>query len=198
MLCRGSSAAFLLPRPEKGVLWLISRWTHPARAAVVALVLTGLVDICSECRTGGPREGTCHPSAVGWLVEVVRWLVVCDFSMLVLSKVALWDVFRNFTALFFIFTRGWTAVFWNTWKYEIQQNQRFGQHWTKQKRIHSLDYWPGNIILISLWRGARWQLCKLRSLYHATTFLALSKSREILTKFNIDLSQNSSYCFRLI
>jgi len=28
---------------------------------MVALVLTGFVDTCSECRTGGPREGTCHP-----------------------------------------------------------------------------------------------------------------------------------------
>ena len=30
---------------------------------MVALVVTGLVDVCSECRTGGPREGTCHPPA---------------------------------------------------------------------------------------------------------------------------------------
>jgi len=49
MLGRGSSAAW--PTPCR---------THPARVAVVALVVTGLVKICSECRTGGPREGTCH------------------------------------------------------------------------------------------------------------------------------------------
>ena len=37
MLGRGSySEAFLLPRPEKGVVWPIPRWTHPVRVAVVA------------------------------------------------------------------------------------------------------------------------------------------------------------------
>ena len=53
ILGRGSSlASFLLPRPEKGVLWLIPRRTHPVQVAVVALVVTVWVDICSECRTG--------------------------------------------------------------------------------------------------------------------------------------------------
>jgi len=37
----------------QGVLWPISRRTHSARVAVVALVVTGLVDICSECRARG-------------------------------------------------------------------------------------------------------------------------------------------------
>ena len=58
---RGSSAAFLLPLPEKDVLWPTPCRTRPKRVAVVALVLTGLVNISRECRTGGPREGTCHP-----------------------------------------------------------------------------------------------------------------------------------------
>jgi len=58
------------PRCSAGVCWVVGLrqhlWpspcrTHPARVAVVALVVTGLVDISSECRTGGPREGTCHP-----------------------------------------------------------------------------------------------------------------------------------------
>jgi len=31
---------------------------------VTALVFAGLVDICSGGRTGGPREGTCHPPVV--------------------------------------------------------------------------------------------------------------------------------------
>ena len=48
MLGRGSSAAFLLPRPEKGVLWLTPYRTFPVRVAVVALMLTGLVDISSN------------------------------------------------------------------------------------------------------------------------------------------------------
>ena len=62
ILSRGSSsAALLLLRPEKGVFCPIPRWTHPSRVAVIALVLTGWVDICSECRTDGLREGTCHP-----------------------------------------------------------------------------------------------------------------------------------------
>ena len=39
-----------LPCPEKGILWPIPCRTHPARVAVVALVVTGLVDNCSECR----------------------------------------------------------------------------------------------------------------------------------------------------
>jgi len=35
---------------------------------VVSLVLTCLVDISSECRAGGPREGNCYPteSVTGW------------------------------------------------------------------------------------------------------------------------------------
>jgi len=63
LLGRGFSAAFLLPRPEKGALWPTPRRTRPARVAVVAHVLTGLVDISSECRTGGPREGICRSPA---------------------------------------------------------------------------------------------------------------------------------------
>ena len=58
MLGRGCSAEFLLPRPEKGVFWPTPCRTHPVRVTVVAPVVTDLVDICSECRTGGPREGT--------------------------------------------------------------------------------------------------------------------------------------------
>jgi len=62
-LGRGSSSAtFLLPRPEKGVSWPIPRWTHPARVAVVARVVIGLVHICSKYPTGrAMRE---HLSAV--------------------------------------------------------------------------------------------------------------------------------------
>jgi len=53
MLGRGSfSAAFLLPCPEKGVVWSIPRWTHPTRIAVVALVLTDLVSISGNAATG--------------------------------------------------------------------------------------------------------------------------------------------------
>jgi len=76
MLGRGSSAAFLLPLPEKFVLWPTPCRTHPARVAVVALVVTGLVDICSECRTGGPREGTCHLPNVVNCTEVIFWSFV--------------------------------------------------------------------------------------------------------------------------
>ena len=53
MLGRGSSsAAFLLPRPEKGVVWPTPRWTHPARVAVVALMVTDLVSLSRNAATG--------------------------------------------------------------------------------------------------------------------------------------------------
>jgi len=82
VLGRGSSAAYLLPRPEKGVLWPTPCWTRPAREAVVALVLTGLVDISSQCRTEGPREATCHPpksqqwknARWNWFFEFIYWI----------------------------------------------------------------------------------------------------------------------------
>ena len=52
MLGRGSSlAAFLLPRPEKGLFWPSPRWTHPARVAVVALETTDLVSISTNAAT---------------------------------------------------------------------------------------------------------------------------------------------------
>jgi len=46
--------------PWKGVLWPTPYRTHPVWVAAVALEVTGLVHISSECRTGGPREGTCR------------------------------------------------------------------------------------------------------------------------------------------
>jgi len=45
-------AAFLLPRPEKDVVWPIPRWTHLARVAVVALMMTDLVSISGNAATG--------------------------------------------------------------------------------------------------------------------------------------------------
>jgi len=49
MLGCGSSAAFLLPCPEKGALWPNPCQTLPTRVTVVALnMLTGLVDISSN------------------------------------------------------------------------------------------------------------------------------------------------------
>ena len=50
MLDRGSpsTAALLLPCLAPGVFLPNPRWTHLARVAVVALVVTGLVDICSN------------------------------------------------------------------------------------------------------------------------------------------------------
>jgi len=63
MLGRGSSsaAACLPPRLAPGVSLHSPRWTHSAPVAVVALVVTGLVDISSNVAQGGPHEGTCHP-----------------------------------------------------------------------------------------------------------------------------------------
>ena len=53
ILGRGSSsAAFLLPRPEEGVVCPILRLTHPARVAVVALMVTDLVSISRNPATG--------------------------------------------------------------------------------------------------------------------------------------------------
>jgi len=70
ILCRlSSSAAFLLPHREKGVLWPIPNRTYLERAAVVARVVTGLVDICSECGTGRAtwRHPSSSPSTVPWI-----------------------------------------------------------------------------------------------------------------------------------
>jgi len=50
--CGSSSAGFLLPRLEKGIVWPIPRWTHPARLAVVALMMTVLVSISRNAATG--------------------------------------------------------------------------------------------------------------------------------------------------
>ena len=62
MLGRGSSSvAFLLPCPEKGVVWPIPPWTHPTRVAVVVLMVTDLVSISRNAATGRPREGICPP-----------------------------------------------------------------------------------------------------------------------------------------
>ena len=52
MLGRRSSAAFLLPRPEKGVWWPTPCQTHPVRVAAVALKLTDLVSISRNAATG--------------------------------------------------------------------------------------------------------------------------------------------------
>jgi len=48
--------------------------THPmlntssaSSSGCFRIALTGLVDICSECRTGGPREGTCHPPILSYV-----------------------------------------------------------------------------------------------------------------------------------
>jgi len=50
--CGSSSAAFLLLRPEKGVVWPIARWAHSARVPVLALVMTDLVSISGNAATG--------------------------------------------------------------------------------------------------------------------------------------------------
>jgi len=72
MLGRGlSSAAFQLPRPEKGVAWLIPRWTHPARVAVVALLMTDLVSISGNAATGRATWRHLSPSPVGVLSKGV-------------------------------------------------------------------------------------------------------------------------------
>jgi len=52
MLGRRSSAAFLLPRPEKGVWWPTPCRAHPVRVAGVALKLTDLVSISRNAATG--------------------------------------------------------------------------------------------------------------------------------------------------
>ena len=68
---RCSAGVYWVVGLRKGVLWPTPSRTHPARVA--SLVVTGLINICSECRTGGPREGTCHPPSVS--VEII-WLVM--------------------------------------------------------------------------------------------------------------------------
>jgi len=89
MLGRESSEAFLLPRPEKGVSWLISRWTHSARWAVVALVVRGLVDICRKFRTGSVtwKHLSSSPTVlISWdtkleiLLNVKHYLTWCNFA----------------------------------------------------------------------------------------------------------------------
>jgi len=62
MLDRGShSAASRQPRLAPSVFLPSPRWTHPARVAVVALTVTGLVGIQEIPQQREPREGTCRP-----------------------------------------------------------------------------------------------------------------------------------------
>ena len=49
---RSSSAAFMLLRPEKGVVWTIPRWTHLAWVAVIALMVRDLVSTSRNAATG--------------------------------------------------------------------------------------------------------------------------------------------------
>ena len=51
MLSRRSSAAYLLPRPEKGAWWPTPCRTHPVRVAAVVLKLTDLVSISRNATT---------------------------------------------------------------------------------------------------------------------------------------------------
>jgi len=76
MLGRGSSsAAFLLPRPEKGVVWPITRWTHLAQVAVVALMVTYLVSISRNVTTGRAtwRHLSSSPEMTGLHRELRLW-----------------------------------------------------------------------------------------------------------------------------
>ena len=67
MLGRRSSAAFLLPRPEKGVWWPTPCRTHPVQVAAVALKLTYLVSISRNVATGRAtwRHLSSSPDKVG-------------------------------------------------------------------------------------------------------------------------------------
>jgi len=79
VLVRGPpSAAFLLLHTEKFVLWLIPCRAHPARVAVVALVVSGLIDICSECR-----------------MARVTWRHLSSSPLYVVMKLSTVDVFLN-------------------------------------------------------------------------------------------------------
>ena len=64
MLGHRSSAAFLLPRPEKGIRWPTPCWTHPVRVAAVALKLTDLISISGYAATG--RATWRHLSSSLW------------------------------------------------------------------------------------------------------------------------------------
>ena len=93
MLGRGSSAAFLLPRPKKGIVWPTLCWTHPAQVAVIALILTGLVDIlwhmsyseghvkapvillCSGLHPGTQQYCNWHPKNSQSIPEPLSWFV---------------------------------------------------------------------------------------------------------------------------
>jgi len=69
--CGLSSPVFLLPRPQKGFAWPIPRWTHPARVAVVALVITDLVSISKNAATW--RATWRHlSSSWGWKYPIVE------------------------------------------------------------------------------------------------------------------------------
>ena len=81
MLVRGSSsAAFLLRRHEKGVTWPIPCRTHPARLAVVALVVTCLVDICSKCRAGRAKWRHLSTKAPHAVTEI-KWFSISQESI---------------------------------------------------------------------------------------------------------------------
>ena len=104
MLGRRSSAAFLLPRPEKGVWWPTPCRTHPVRVAAVALKLTGLVNISRNAATG---RATCSLPPLSSYLNVIRENARGEFCTFlnvmwgVLSSVAdsqysaFWNVFEK-------------------------------------------------------------------------------------------------------
>ena len=57
---------------------------------MVALVVAGLSDICSECRIGAPREGTCHPPGTDKLSQfpIYHCILIHFHSGFPLARVA--------------------------------------------------------------------------------------------------------------
>ena len=72
-----SSAAFLLPRPEKGTLWPIPRRTHPAQVEVIALAVKDVVSISRNAATG--RATWRHVSSCpAWRFWTIKQSIGCS------------------------------------------------------------------------------------------------------------------------
>ena len=133
--CGSSSAAFLLLRPEKGVLWPIQCWTYPVWVAVVALVVAGLVDICSECRTG--RTTWRHLSSPTFYVNRCK---------------EIWEFYWT-QALQFVFTAILTLFMLQILRWKWCQEQKNMRIWRWQS---VWNVWWNSISSLGIWNYSLW------------------------------------------
>jgi len=132
MLGRRSSAAFLLPRPEKGVWWPTPCRTHPV--AAVALKLTDLVSISRNAATG--RATWMHLSSSSCPSKSILICNVVCLRKVTLSNqsvnVSNWkSISRNCTHL----------LSWNLIQIKFYLPQESCTHRKTTQKLHGVTTW---------------------------------------------------------